>query len=134
MRHYRTYRTVKIFAPGSDACIARVRATSLAEIRIGGLSWSECGCCADLAEVFDASEDDIKVHDVYWGGEYGDANSVDAVVIRGEIVATFGSPITLDDLAAIYANALPSEHYPEGCNNHARLVPPSPVLFLQAAE
>ena len=46
-----------------------------------------------IAEHFDCSPDDITTPDCYWGGECGDANSVDAVVIRGRIVATFDKPI-----------------------------------------
>jgi len=63
-----------------------------------------------IAEHFDCSPDDVTAPDCYWGGECGDANSVDAVVIRGRIVATFDKPISADDVAAIYANTVVNSH------------------------
>ena len=65
---------------------------------------------AIIAEHFDRSPDDVTAPDCYWGGECDDANSVDAVVICGRIVATFDKPISADDVAAIYANTDVNSH------------------------
>ena len=63
-----------------------------------------------IAEHFDCSPDDVTAPDCYWGGECGDANSVDAVVICGRIVAAFDKPISADDVAAIEANTDVNSH------------------------
>ena len=76
----------------------------------GGVGWKECA--ADLAWHFDCDADDIGAPDVYWGGEYGEDNSADVIVINGVLVASFDTPLTAEQVAAIYAN--------DG-NSHAKL-------------
>lgn len=105
---------VAIYLPGKPAIFARVANPC------AGRNWS--ACAADLSEIFSIPADEVCAHDLYWGGEHGDENSVDAVVCDGEILATFDRPISHGDLIAIQAN-------PQ--NSHARLREPtrSPIQF-----
>ena len=76
-----------------------------------------------IAEHVDCSPDDVTAPDCAWGGECGDANSVDAILVNGRIVATFDKAISAADVDAIYATE-PNEHYKDGVNSHAGLKAP----------
>lgn len=111
----------KLYLPGKTEVFAKVVDSR------GGSKWPELR--AELAELLDVREDDVDMPDLYWGGEHGDENSVDAVVVKGEILAVLNHAVTLDELAAIYAAA---------SNDHvkfqARFKAPSPAPLAIAAE
>jgi hypothetical protein len=62
--------------------------------------WSEIKDWA--AWQFDATEDEVDTHEVYWGGEYGDDDSREVLTIRGKIVGAFDDALTPDQWAALF--------------------------------
>lgn len=59
---------------------------------------------ARLAALLDVEDDErITETDVYWGGEHGDENSVEVVMLDGAIIGTLDKPIDDAELAAIEA-------------------------------
>jgi hypothetical protein len=70
-------------------------------VRIG--SWSKL--VSDLVPAFDCDEDAITTRDLYWGGEHGDENCVDGIMVDGALVATFDRSISHREAAEIAAIA-----------------------------
>ena len=96
----------RVFAVGADKPELTIDTLAGGRRRPWGL------CCEIIAEHFDCSPDDVTAPDVYWGGEYGDANSIEVVMVAGKIVGALDQHISADDVAAIYASA---------SNDHASL-------------
>jgi len=93
-----------VFRPGEIEPFAKVTEAH------GGKNWTQCA--EELAELFGCLPDDIDAPDVYFGGSCDDDTRIDAIVINAQIVGTFDKPITLGQLAEIYANP---------ANSHAKL-------------
>src|SRR5579859_454326 len=67
-------------------------------IRIGrGSRWAQIA--DNLSHLFGCSMSCLKSIDCYWGGEYADENSVDVLVVNGEIVGSFDIALSADEWA-----------------------------------
>lgn len=101
-------KTIPIYRPGSSVIPYAIVTNSH-----GGSHWPELR--KELSEIFEVDSDDISAPDLYFGGDYGDDNRIDAVVVNGIILATLDIPVTIGALAEIYANP---------ANSHAKLAKP----------
>jgi hypothetical protein len=63
--------------------------------------WSEIKSWA--AWQFDASEDEIATHEVFWGGGYGDDDSREVLTVRGKIVGAFDDALTPAQWRGLFA-------------------------------
>lgn len=66
-----------------------------------GVSWS--GIVDDLAHFYECRDDEIRLEEIYWGGEYGDDERAEVLLVRGEFVGSFDELLDADALAHVRA-------------------------------
>lgn len=66
-----------------------------------GVSWS--GIVDDLAHFYECRDDEIRLEEIYWGGEYGDDERAEVILVRGELVGSLDELLDADALTYVRA-------------------------------
>lgn len=65
---------------------------------LGGATWDDMR--ADIAAWNECDPDDVETREVFWGGEYGDAERTEIVTVAGNLVGSFDRPLDAVGIAA----------------------------------